>query len=222
MELRGLTVNFLGDSITEGCGVVDRKNCRYDNRLKEMCGIARVNNYGIGGTRLAHQTKPSDNPRFDLCFCGRAYVMDTNADLVVVYGGVNDYLHGDAPIGKLGDITPATFHGGVYFLMNYLNENYKKKGKAVAFLTPARCFGHEKISGSPAKRPDAMSLVEYVKIIQKTAEIFDIPVFDMYNNLRLDPNEPEVKEKYTSDGLHFNDKGHAVIAERVKEFLESL
>ena len=67
-----------------------------------------------------------------------------------------------------------------------------------------------------------MSLVEYVKIIQKTAEIFDIPVFDMYNNLGLDPNEPEVKEKYTSDGLHFNDAGHALIAKCLREFLEAL
>lgn len=222
MELKGKIINFLGDSITEGAGVTDRKNSRYDNRLLKSCEFAKVNNYGIGGTRLAHQTKPSENPRFDLCFCGRAACMDSSADIVVVYGGVNDYLHGDAPIGKLGDITPATFHGGVYYLMNYLNENYKKKGKTVVFLTPARCFGHEKVTTHHAKRPDAMSLVEYVKIIIKTAEIFDIPVLDMYNKLGLDPNDPEVKSKYTSDGLHFNDEGHAIIAERIEEFLRSL
>lgn len=45
-----------------------------------MCQLGKVNNYGIGGTRLAHQVRPSEKPRYDLCFCGRAYEMDTTAD----------------------------------------------------------------------------------------------------------------------------------------------
>ena len=31
MELKGKTINFLGDSITEGVGVSDIQNNRYDN-----------------------------------------------------------------------------------------------------------------------------------------------------------------------------------------------
>ena len=77
MDIRGFRVNFLGDSITEGVGVRDRANNRYDNRLAAMCGLAGVNNYGISGTRLAHQVHASEKPRYDLCFCGRAYDMDT-------------------------------------------------------------------------------------------------------------------------------------------------
>ena len=92
MKLEGLTVNFLGDSITEGTGVINVAENRYDNRLKRMYNLGATNNYGIGGTRLAHQEKPSDKPRYDLCFCGRAYNMDPSADLIVVYGGVNDYI----------------------------------------------------------------------------------------------------------------------------------
>ena len=29
-------------------------------------------------------------------------------------------------------------------------------------------------------------------------------------------------EKYTTDGLHFNDAGHGIIAQRLKEFIDSL
>ena len=68
MNIKGYKVNFLGDSITEGVGVTDRENCRYDNRVKKMLGLAGVNNYGIGGTRLAHQIHASSKPRHDLCF----------------------------------------------------------------------------------------------------------------------------------------------------------
>ena len=47
MELKGKRVIFLGDSITEGAGVTDIANCRYDNRLKKMCGMAEVYNYTL-------------------------------------------------------------------------------------------------------------------------------------------------------------------------------
>ena len=66
MELKGKTINFLGDSITEGAGVSDIQNNRYDNRLKAMLELKKLNNYGIGGTRIAHQSVPSEEPRYDL------------------------------------------------------------------------------------------------------------------------------------------------------------
>ena len=164
MNIKGFKVNFLGDSITEGVGVVDRANCRYDKRLEKMCELSKVNNYGIGGTRLAHQQHASEKPRHDLCFCGRVYNMDKTADMVVVYGGVNDYIHGDAPFGEIGDKTPATFCGGVYFLMNFLRENYA--GKPVVFMTPARCFLRKEVddrivSTHAKKLPGGKPLIDY-------------------------------------------------------------
>ena len=50
--------------------------------------------------------------------------MERNADIIVVYDGVNDYIHGDAYFGKLTDKTPATFCGGVDFLMRLLKSKY--------------------------------------------------------------------------------------------------
>ena len=39
MTLEGKIIDFLGDSITEGVGVVDRENNRYDNVLKKTCNL---------------------------------------------------------------------------------------------------------------------------------------------------------------------------------------
>ncbi len=224
MELKGKKICFLGDSITEGTGVSDRKNNRYDNVLKRECELSEVFNYGIGGTRLAHQKVPSDKPRFDLCFCGRAYNLDRTADVIVVYGGINDYLHGDAPFGCDGDKTPATFVGAVHFLMNLLRTEYPEK--TVVFMTPARsCYkgnGDELPSPNPNKQPDARAAVEYVDVILSTAKSFGIPTLDLYRELGIDPNIPEHCEKYTVDGLHFNDLGHSVIAAKLKARLESI
>ena len=224
MKLKGKKINFLGDSITEGSCVEDIKANRYDNVLKKTAKLKAVYNFGIGGSRLAHQTKPSEKPRHDLCFAGRAYDLNTDADITVVYGGVNDYLHGDAPIGEWGDKTPATFYGAVRFLMALLKERYPKQ--TLVFLTPARCYfdGMDMRYPSTDKRKgsDAMPLIEYVNIIKRTAEDFDIPVLDLYNALPIDPyNEGEYK-KYTADGLHFNDAGHHVLAAHLKSFLEAL
>ena len=224
MNLEGKIINFLGDSITEGVGVSDRENNRYDRVLKRECKLAEAYNYGISGSRLAHQIRPSESPRQDLCFCGRAYDMNPNADVVIVYGGINDFLHGDAPIGEIGDTTPATFCGAVHFLMNFLTEKYA--GKTVVFLSPARCnfkgVTSEKASNYPRKYTKGEPVKYYVDIIEKTAKQFNIPVLNLYYNLGIDPNREEDNIKYTVDGLHFNDAGHKILAEKVKDFLEAL
>ena len=225
MDITGFKINFLGDSITEGTGVTDKLNCRYDRRLAAMCKLSAANNYGIGGSRLAHQIHPSEKPRYDLCFCGRAYNMALSADMVIVYGGVNDYLHGDAPFGEIGDTTPATYCGAVYFLMKLLRELYADK--PIVFMTPARCFLRKEVddmlpSTHGKKLPGGKALLAYVDVIMQTAGQFNVHVLDLYHNLGIDPSDPESYEKYTVDGLHFNDDGHAVIAEKLKAFIENI
>ena len=225
MNITGFKVNFLGDSITEGVGVADQENCRFDNRLAAMCQLSATNNYGISGTRLAHQVHPSEKPRYDLCFCGRAFDMDTTADMVVVYGGVNDFIHGDAPFGQLGDTTPATYCGGVYFLMKYLREVYGDK--PIVFMTPARSYLRHEVddlypSTHAKKTTPGKALIAYVDVILETAKQFAIPVLDLYRNLGIDPHDPQDFATYTADGLHFNDAGHCVLAQHLKDFIEAL
>ena len=224
MKLEGLRVNFLGDSITEGTGVINVDENRYDNRLKRMYNLGATNNYGIGGTRLAHQEKPSDKPRYDLCFCGRAYNMDPTADLIVVYGGVNDYIHGDAYFGRMEDRTPETFCGAVYFLMDLIKTLYP--GIPVVFMTPAHCHfrgvSDREISPRPVKKPDAKPLAEYVRVIKERGAELGVPVLDLFENLGIDPNNEEEMTLYTEDGLHFNDYGHAYIARALGDFLTNL
>ena len=103
MELKGKKINFLGDSITEGVGTSSKEKM-YVNIIAEKYG-AICRNYGISGTEIARQIGLDYENCLD--FCKRYQTMDEDADIIVVYGGVNDYFHGDAPVGKLGDKTPA-------------------------------------------------------------------------------------------------------------------
>lgn len=224
MELNGKIVDFLGDSITEGVGVYDIENRRYDNQIHRRFGLAAHYNYGIGGTRLAHQSVPSDKPRYDLCFCGRAYNLNRSADLIVVYGGVNDYIHGDAYFGSMEDKTPSTFCGAVYFLMNLLKTEYPNA--KLAFVTPAHMHfngvSDSLVCPRPIKKPDAKPLQAYVDVIKARGEEFDIPVLDLFEKLPIDPNNEADRAKYTVDGLHFNDDGQDILAKTIGDFLAAI
>ena len=222
MELKGKRVAFLGDSITEGAGVKNIAACRFDNRIAKEFELEKTFNYGIGGTRIAHQCRPSIKPRRDLCFCGRAYEIDRSADLIVVFGGVNDYIHGDAYFGSMEDRTPETFCGAVYFLMKLIREEL---GKPVVFMTPAHCFfcgiSDKAPSPDPIKR-DPRPLAEYVEVIKARGAELGVPVLDMFEELGLDPNNEEQRAAYTTDGLHFNDEGHAYIAAALAKLIRAL
>lgn len=224
MLLKDKVIDFLGDSITEGVGVSGLEN-RYDNVMLKDCALKSVHNYGIGGSRLAHQSVPSEKPRFDLCFCGRVYDINPDADIIVVYGGVNDFYHGDALIGKNSDRMPATFYGAVHFLMNFLKSDYKDK--TIVFMTPAKLYHNHNLSDTgvsraPVKRSDALPLLAYVNIIKEVAEEYAIPVLDLYHTLDINPNDPKDFEDYTVDGLHFNNAGHKKLAQCLSEFLQKL
>ena len=220
MELKGKIIDFLGDSITEGHSVEDIPNNRYDNVLKRLCGLKEVYNYGIGGTRIAHQIKPSEKARWDLNFCGRAYDLYPEADIIVVYGGVNDYYHGDAPFGEVGDKTRETFCGCVDFLLGFLHETYPKA--EIVFMTPAHCLNDAEPSASLNKTVPGYPLIKYIRAIEAIAAIHNVPVLNLYEKLPIDPNDPADCRMYTAEGLHFNDAGHRIIAETLKKFLEEL
>lgn len=129
MKLKGKKVVFLGDSITAGSGASCVEN-GYVSVFGKISG-ADVRNYGIGGTRIARQKQPSCEPTHDLDFVQRVDDMDEDADIVAVFGGTNDYGHGDAPLGTFESRDVYTFYGAMHTLCQKLINKYPK---AVIFL----------------------------------------------------------------------------------------
>ena len=87
----------------------------------------------------------------------------------------------------------------------------------IVFMTPTRRLGGEVPNASNGK-----TLGEYAAAIVNACEHFGVDVLDLYNTLPLDPDKDEDCAKYTIDGLHPNDAGHALIADALGRFLESL
>lgn len=217
MELKGLKINFLGDSITEGHGTsgVDK---RFTNLIADRYGVI-ANNYGIGGTRIAIQKVPSNPPRHDLYFIGRVDEMEADCDVVIVFGGTNDYGHGDAPFGSFTDRTEETFCGAVHVLCEKLINRYPES--KIIFITPIHRADEEgtKIEHGGVIRNN---LKRYVDAIKEITEYYSIPVLDLYATYGIQPRVPVMREKYVPDGLHPNDAGHVILAEKIVAFLKTM
>lgn len=216
MELKGTKINFLGDSITEGAGTSSHD--KMFTMLIEREYGAICQNYGIGGTRIARQKTPTDE-KWDRDFISRVPEMDNDADIVVVFGGTNDFGHGDAPLGTMDDRTPYTFYGALHCLYTALTEKYPDV--PVVILTPLHRLNEDSPKGDNKPAPVG-TLKEYVNIIREVAEYYSFPVLDLFKESGLQPKVPVIQQKYIPDGLHPNDDGNAILAHKIARFLETL
>lgn len=216
MELKGTKINFLGDSITEGAGTSSHD--KMFTMLIEREYGAICQNYGIGGTRIARQKTPTEE-KWDRDFISRVPEMDNDADIVVVFGGTNDFGHGDAPIGTMSDRTPYTFYGALHCLYTALTEKYPDV--PVVILTPLHRLNEDSPKGDNKPAPVG-TLKEYVNIIREVAEYYSFPVLDLFKESGLQPKIPVIQQKYVPDGLHPNDDGNAILAHKIARFLETL
>ena len=218
MDLKGLTIAFLGDSITEGVGASSPQK-RFPDILKEKCGLKEVINYGLRGTRISKQTVTfQEYEEWDRDFISRVDEMRTDADCVVVFGGTNDYDHGDAPLGCFGDKDEHSFYGALHILMQKLIERYPDK--LIIFMTPLHRINDQ--NPETVYVPKGYYLSEYVDAIKKVADKYSIPVLDLYAISGINPCIEAQNKLFFADGVHPNDNGYMRIAQRLESFLKAL
>lgn len=208
-QWKNAKVNFLGDSITEGHGTSGADGI-YMKAVSDTLGFACTRNYGIGGTRIAAQ--PDDGGS---AFSVRYLEMEKDADLILVFGGTNDYGHGTAQIGSFHDRGTETFYGACHTLMEGLMNLYTDK--TIVFMTPLHRENEQ--SPNPAT---GYTLAQYVEVLKEMAEYYAIPVLDLWANSGIQPCIASNKEKYCPDGLHPNDAGQQLIARRLSGFLKTI
>lgn len=202
-----MRIIFLGDSITAGAGAGTVGNM-YTAQIEKLTG-AEVLNYGVGGTRIARQTKPSADPSFDKDFLQRAQTMEKEADLVFVFGGTNDYGHGDAPIGAITDETPYTFCGALNSLIDYLSGVYGVE--KLWFILPV----HRKNEDNPhgefgCKKIAAGSLSDYINAEISVLDNRGVGYLDLRDVIPADK-----LDELTADGVHPDATGHKLLAEAI-------
>ena len=207
-----MIINFLGDSITQGAGAsAVEKN--YVSLVGAMLGCT-VRNYGVGGTRIARQTTPSVEAIYDQDFLLRSETME-DADFVFVFGGTNDFGHGDAELGDLDSRDIYTFCGAVNTLLDKLSNRYGKENLCV--ILPLHRHDENNPYGEGNKPKAGALLKEYYSLVQTLAQKRGLDI------LNFDKEFPtpttNTGDALTVDGLHPNDDGHKIIAEKICEYL---
>lgn len=215
----GKTWNVLGDSITE---VNFTANTRYHDYIKQAIGCT-VNNYGISGTGWF-----TPNLGGQSAFFNRVSSMNVNADLITVFGGTNDWdnVGKTLVLGNYGDTDGSvSLYGAVDSTLSQLIAKYPTK--TIAVFTPLpRSNGY----GTLTKVGTGFTMEQVADVIIKGCGKYGIPVLDLYRKSGLFPWDATAKETYfkapdgthTADGLHPNDSGHKILADKILSFLNTL
>lgn len=215
MKKENLVINVLGDSITVGAKASEHEKC-FVRLLQNKYGFKEVNGYGVGGSRIARQRVPSLVAAYDRCFLDRFEEMG-DADIIIVFGGTNDWGHGDAHIGNKEDKDEYTFCGAVNSLIEKLDRKYKDK--FVFFITPLHRKDDESLFGEGQKKEGEAPLATYVDNLLYLLRKNEIPVLDLFHDKEFAPDKNFFDTVISPDGVHPTDCGHLKIAQSIVEFL---
>ncbi len=209
-----MKINFLGDSITQGAGASSVET-QYVSVVGQILGC-EVRNYGEGGTRIARQTVPSEMAIYDRDFLMRSEGMDDDADMVFVFGGTNDYGHGDAELGDVDGTDEYTFCGAVNSLIAKLSARYGKE--KLHFILPLHRYNEDNVYGEGNKKKAGAPLSSYVALLKEILQRHEIPFLHLEKEFPI-PATRDGSDGLTVDGLHPNDKGHRILAEKICEYI---
>ena len=208
-----MKINFLGDSITQGaCASCHDKF--YTAIVSKAFG-AKEENYGVSGTRIAEQKNKKEAWDYDRFF-DRAVKMDFGADFTFVFGGTNDYGHGDAPLGDKTCFGGETFYGAMRELVDYFSKNFDKN--RVCFILPIPRFNQDDLYGDGSKNQPIAPLSTYIEIEKAVLNEYGIEFLDLADKFTI-PTTNSPLGMY-QDGLHPNDDGHEYLASLLIEYLK--
>ena len=225
-NLSGKKVMFIGDSITAAGG--------YLNTFASLYSCTSVN-LGVSGTCIANNTT---NGLGSSRFVTRATVANlTDAAMIVVFGGTNDFSYDSKAIGDLfvlqdrtaqgniGDkkiVAPTdtdAFGGALHDLINTIMTNAPTV--PIVFMTPlnrGRYTANNPNSDESNKNGNYMR--DFADAINEICTFYSIPVLDLNAMSNLDFLNPDIAAKYSSDNLHPNTAGHTLIGNILFRFVE--
>tara|TARA_R110002033_G_scaffold101584_1_gene149651 strand:+ start:97 stop:1920 length:1824 start_codon:yes stop_codon:yes gene_type:complete len=198
-ELSGLTWNSVGDSITE-----------YDDYqpLVALSTGLTSNNYGVSSSTVAKTSVGTQN----ISMVQRVLGLDgltaiPNADIWSLFGGVNDEIVSDTPIGAFAtssfDVT--TFYGAYQSIIeNIIGRTNNPK---LLLITPTQ-------TSYNGARIDS-----YRDCILFLAAYYSIPVLDLYGISGISPIS---LGRLTADGVHPNLTGTLNYYQRIIQSISNL
>ena len=213
----GNVMNILGDSFTDA--TFQGQYTKYYEQIKKILGIKTINNYGQGGTCIAKGDSNNNS------FIDRYNSMSKNADIVLVFGGTNDWGK-HKKLGTIYSTDDTTFYGAMNELCDRLIADYPNKN--IVFVTPIMRLSAadgltESLPANEQKNNLGLKLEDYVNAMIQVCDMHAIPICDLYHNSGLNPvnRQSSLYLNYYADGIHPNNKGYEIIGEEISDFIQS-
>lgn len=204
-------LNCFGDSTTWGDNGMDTggEDISWVHHIQKLVKFKDVRNYGVCASRIAVTEDRTDS------FIERVNDMRTDADYVVVMGGINDFQH-NVPLGDPRSKDIWTFYGALNILAHELLDQYPMA--KIIFITPMKNNFHHPTKKYPTtldKNKQGLYQIDYVNAIKSVCDYYAMPVIDMYAESGISPFVSKQRHLYMLDGLHYSDEGYARLAERI-------
>lgn len=207
-----IKITYLGDSITAGVHTSKRYLDYIEDELTASKFEVTTVNLGIGGTCIADRTNG---------FISRWQDIPADSDVIVVFGGTNDYGN-DVPMGDMtSDNT--TFKGSLNGLITSIQNTYPNADLLV--LTPIKRYFRNSveswtnestwIDGDKSKNNQKLLLSDYVDAVKEIAGYNGAKVIDLYHNSGFNPRVEANYNRNTTDGLHPNAVGHYLLYKQI-------
>lgn len=214
----------LGDSITYGTGTTTI----YYQYLNRNLGKFTTTNYGVGGSSITPKT--GTYPEWDTAqsFLERYSAMSNNGDVIIVFGGVNDWVTGRT-LGDIASTDTYTFYGAMKALCSGLITKYPNK-QIVFFSSPQNDYVNRKASipsdneyynNVDGYNRLGLKLEDYTKAMKEVCDIYGIPCDRLDTKCWYGLSGLLQDGTISSDGLHPNANGHKILAKNMANFIKN-
>ena len=214
-------LSAIGDSITYGyClkdGVDSRVTNTYQRLIAERLG-ADYQNLGVSSTPICPNSDYTQGQNAN-AFVYRYSQIASDADLILVCGGTNDFRH-LVPIGVVTDTSEKyeeTFYGAVDYLIN--NIMLEHPSARLVFVSP---FHQE--NDTTAKTTldgETVHLSDYVEALRTKCEQYGVLFINAFSESGVSLRSDFVT-RYMPDKLHPNDDGHVIIYKNLMHYFATL
>ena len=213
-------ITFLGDSITQGFF----GDPGYVELISQQKGIRLVQNLGIACSTIGIPSGYDEvlnngtNP-----FVNRYGEIWPESDIVVVFGGTNDYgntTSNNVILGTNTDRTAETFYGALHTLIDGIREAYPDI--VIVMCTPLQRDNTYTNWPIAQENEFGYTLNDYRLAILEVANEKGVYTLDLYNSIKEFDCNSEEFSKYFQDGIHPNAQGHRLLAGEIYVGLSSI
>lgn len=215
----------IGDSLTE-CNN-GRAEYHYFDYVCAETGISFVN-MGFSGSGYRNESSG------EMAFWRRVKNMDIDADVITIFGGINDCIFGitGGEIGTADDTGTDTVCGCVNTTIDNILALYPEHCP-LGIISPIPAYWVDAQGdfqfGEQQPMDDGCRASLFCKQLEIICKRRGIPFLDLFHTSNLRPWIKECRKKYFScdnspegDGLHLNSEGHRLIYRRIMQFVESM